>query len=101
MVAQIPVPPVEFRDGRSIPMVCPRSAFPEFRLTVLIMYALQLGFGVGTAWMDKKKADRTDIDTDLIEAIKKAIKMGYRHFDGAQGLLFTAYKLRSIIEDAC
>ncbi|KAH0537828.1 hypothetical protein FGG08_005441 [Glutinoglossum americanum] len=60
MAARYPIPTLRLRDGHSIPA---------------------LGFGIGTAWIDGKK---TEINRKLVEAIKTAIKLGYRHFDTAE-----------------
>ena len=42
----------------------------------------QLGYGTGTAWY--KKDDSAPLDQALIGATKKAIEVGYTHFDGAE-----------------
>jgi diketogulonate reductase-like aldo/keto reductase len=62
-----PVPALKLNDGASIPM---------------------LAYGIGTA-QAKRNADESEVDRSLVEVIKIAIKMGYRHFDGADGMLLT------------
>jgi hypothetical protein len=57
-----PVPALKLNDGASIPM---------------------LAYGTGTAW-SKRSAPEEQVDRDLVEGIKTAIKMGYRHFDCAE-----------------
>lgn len=43
----------------------------------------QLGYGTGTAWF--KRGDGPDeVDRNLIESAKTAIKLGYHHLDGAE-----------------
>ncbi|KAE8381845.1 NADP-dependent oxidoreductase domain-containing protein [Aspergillus bertholletiae] len=41
-----------------------------------------LGYGTGTAWF-KKTADDS-INRELVESIKTAVRLGYRHLDGAE-----------------
>ncbi|KAH8435074.1 aldo/keto reductase [Aspergillus melleus] len=41
-----------------------------------------LGYGTGTAWY--KSAEDTAINRDLVESIKTALRLGYRHLDGAE-----------------
>ncbi|KAI9042409.1 aldo/keto reductase [Aspergillus affinis] len=41
-----------------------------------------LGYGTGTAWY--KSAGDTSINRDLVESVKTAIRLGYRHLDGAE-----------------
>ncbi|PLB49855.1 aldo/keto reductase family protein [Aspergillus steynii IBT 23096] len=41
-----------------------------------------LGYGTGTAWY--KSAGDTAINRGLVESIKTAIRLGYRHLDGAE-----------------
>ena len=43
---------------------------------------LQLGYGTGTAWHKTNADDATD--QKLIDAVKKAIELGYMHLDGAE-----------------
>lgn len=42
----------------------------------------QLGYGTGTAWY--KQAGDDSVNRELVEAIKTAIRLGYRHLDGAE-----------------
>ena len=58
-----PVPALKLNDGSSLPMIA---------------------YGTGTAW-SKRSIPETEVDKDLVEGIKTAIKMGYRHFDCADG----------------
>ncbi|BCR85926.1 aldo/keto reductase [Aspergillus chevalieri] len=41
-----------------------------------------LAYGTGTAWY--KSSSDNSINRDLVEAIKTAIRLGYRHLDGAE-----------------
>ncbi|KAK5676441.1 hypothetical protein LTS12_029504 [Elasticomyces elasticus] len=41
-----------------------------------------LAYGTGTAWY--KPGDNSTVNRDLVEAIKTAIRLGYRHLDGAE-----------------
>lgn len=43
---------------------------------------IQLGYGTGTAWY-KTERD-SDMNRELIEAIKTAMTLGYSHLDGAE-----------------
>ena len=42
------------------------------------------GYGTGTAWY--KQGDESKIDQGCIDATKTAIKLGYYHLDGAEGM---------------
>ena len=42
---------------------------------------MQLAYGTGTAWY---KAGASDINQELVESVKTAIKLGYHHLDGAE-----------------
>lgn len=55
------IPSLTMSDGHRIPM---------------------LGYGTGTAWF-KRSGDQS-IDRELVESVKKAIALGYRHLDGAE-----------------
>lgn len=41
-----------------------------------------LAYGTGTAWY--KTDNKSTVNRDLVEAIKTAIRLGYRHLDGAE-----------------
>lgn len=41
----------------------------------------QLGYGTGTAWY---KTTDSDINRELVDAAKTAVKLGYHHLDGAE-----------------
>lgn len=58
-----PIPNLKLNDGTSMPM---------------------LAYGTGTAWY--KKGDESVIDRALVEGVKTAIKLGYTHLDGAEGI---------------
>lgn len=62
----ITIPNLKLNDGNSIPM---------------------LGFGTGTAWY--KTSDDGKIDQATIDAVKTAIKLGYTHLDGAEGMHYS------------
>ena len=47
----------------------------------MLLTYFKIGYGTGTAWI-KKNDDAPD--RSLVEAIKVAIKAGYRHIDGAE-----------------
>ena len=75
-------------DGHRIPMVRERNQigpaarrWARHRLTWAFVH--QLGYGTGTAWF-KRSGDQS-IDRELVESVKKAIALGYRHLDGAEG----------------
>lgn len=57
------LPVLKLNDGTSIPM---------------------LGYGIGSAWF-KANGPEEQIDRTLVDAIKKALELGYRHFDNAEG----------------
>jgi len=42
-----------------------------------------MGYGTGSSWF-KQEGD-TGFDRNLVEAVKTAIRVGYRHIDGAEG----------------
>lgn len=54
---------------------------PSVKLTADVSIPV-LGYGTGTA--RSKGADDTEIDRELVETIKSAIKLGYYHLDGAE-----------------
>lgn len=58
------------------------SAQTHHALNYRVTDCPQLGYGTGTAWY-KKSAD-AGVNRDLVEAIKTAIRLGYRHLDGAE-----------------
>lgn len=41
-----------------------------------------MAYGTGTAWY--KRAGDPEINRELVESIKTAIKLGYHHLDGAE-----------------
>ncbi|KAL5121480.1 hypothetical protein ACEQ8H_000552 [Pleosporales sp. CAS-2024a] len=55
------IPNLKLNDGNSIPM---------------------LGYGTGTAWF--KKGEESKTDPAVCDGVKTAIKLGYRHLDGAE-----------------
>ncbi|KAJ0423819.1 NADP-dependent oxidoreductase domain-containing protein [Aspergillus carlsbadensis] len=55
------IPSTHLKDGTPIPVI---------------------GYGTGTAWF-KRKGDN-DVNRELVESIKSAIKLGYHHLDGAE-----------------
>jgi diketogulonate reductase-like aldo/keto reductase len=57
-----PIPELKLNDGTSIPMIA---------------------YGTGTAW-SKRSESEAEVDRDIVEGIKLAIKIGYRHFDCAE-----------------
>jgi predicted aldo/keto reductase-like oxidoreductase len=59
----VTIPNLKLNDGASMPM---------------------LGYGTGTAWF--KTGDESKIDQNIIDAVKMAIKLGYTHLDGAEGM---------------
>jgi hypothetical protein len=74
-----PVPALKLNDGSSLPMI---------------------GYGTGTAW-SKRNLPETEVDRSLVEGIKIAIKMGYRHFDCADGetkIIISLYLLNSSLQ---
>ena len=58
---QTEIPSLKLNDGTSIPM---------------------LAYGAGTAWF--KGYGKTEVNRNLVEAVKTAIKLGYHHLDGAE-----------------
>ncbi|KAK1146243.1 hypothetical protein N8T08_003333 [Aspergillus melleus] len=60
-------------------MACPSNVHVKLNDAVSIPI---LGYGTGTAWY--KSAGDTAINRDLVESIKTAIRLGYRHLDGAE-----------------
>jgi diketogulonate reductase-like aldo/keto reductase len=61
-----PIPTLKLKDGTSVPM---------------------LAYGTGTA-QSKRNVPETEVSRELVDAIKLAIKMGYRHFDCADSAYF-------------
>ncbi|KAJ5092676.1 hypothetical protein N7456_008537 [Penicillium angulare] len=61
MASTIDIPTIKLRNGTEIPT---------------------LGYGTGTAWY--KKSGDTELDRNLIDSAKNAIKLGYNHLDGAE-----------------
>ncbi|KAI9863848.1 MAG: hypothetical protein M1813_003500 [Trichoglossum hirsutum] len=61
MAAHVPIPTLKLNDGHSIPI---------------------FGYGLGTTWA--KRGDEGDLDRALVEAVKTAIGLGYKHLDGAE-----------------
>jgi hypothetical protein len=58
----VTIPALKLNDGTSIPM---------------------LGYGVGTAWGKKEIGP---VDQAIIDGVKTAVKLGYYHLDGAEGM---------------
>lgn len=48
----------------------------------LLLTSIQAGYGTGTALFKPRNLDQ--IDEKTLSAIKSAIKLGYRHLDGAE-----------------
>ncbi|ODM15521.1 hypothetical protein SI65_09124 [Aspergillus cristatus] len=72
---------VKLNDQISIPIVgtpLPHISKPPTNTT----QHNQLAYGTGTAWY--KSSGDNSINRDLVEAIKTAIRLGYRHLDGAE-----------------
>ncbi|KAJ5272864.1 hypothetical protein N7478_007989 [Penicillium angulare] len=61
MASTIDIPTIKLRNGTEIPT---------------------LGYGTGTAWY--KKSGDIELDRNLIDSAKNAIKLGYNHLDGAE-----------------
>jgi hypothetical protein len=57
-----PIPTVKLNDGTSMPMIA---------------------YGTGTAW-SKGRRPGSDIDRALVDSVKLALAMGYRHIDCAE-----------------
>jgi hypothetical protein len=57
-----PIPSLKLNDGNSMPMIA---------------------YGTGTAW-SKGRRPGTEVDRALVESIKSALEMGYRHIDCAE-----------------
>jgi ABC-type tungstate transport system permease subunit len=57
-----PIPELKLNDGTSIPMIA---------------------YGTGTA-LSKRRGGEADVDREIVESVKIAIKTGYRHFDCAE-----------------
>jgi predicted aldo/keto reductase-like oxidoreductase len=68
----ITIPSLKLNDGTAMPM---------------------LGYGTGTAWF--KKGEESKIDQAIIDAVKMAIKQGYTHLDGAEGMSDPALAMQS------
>lgn len=66
-------------------LACPSSSIV---LDIGLQYSSvpQLGYGTGTAWY--KAGDDGKIDRATVDAVKLAIKLGYYHLDGAEGLSY-------------
>ncbi|KAF1961506.1 aldo-keto reductase family 1 member C13 [Byssothecium circinans] len=56
-----PIPSLKLNDGTSMPM---------------------LGYGTGTAWY--KQGEESKLDQAVVDGVKTAIKLEYRHLDGAE-----------------
>lgn len=59
----VTIPKLKLNDGNSMPM---------------------LAFGTGTSWF--KSGEESKVDQATIDAVKIAIKLGYTHLDGAEGI---------------
>jgi diketogulonate reductase-like aldo/keto reductase len=57
-----PIPELQLNDGNSMPMIA---------------------YGTGTAW-SKGRRPGSQVDRALVESIKLALGMGYRHIDCAE-----------------
>lgn len=71
-----PIPNLRLNDGTSIPM---------------------LAYGTGTAWY--KSGDESKLDQNCIDSAKSAVKLGYRHLDGAE-VYKTETELGVVIKDS-
>ncbi|KAI9886082.1 MAG: hypothetical protein M1823_002100 [Watsoniomyces obsoletus] len=43
-----------------------------------------LAYGTGTKWFKGSKSGEPSIDRTLVDSVKQAIELGYRHLDGAE-----------------
>ncbi len=89
------IPSITLNDGSSIPVVSIGHSFHTFYNLIALLLGViwfsienintnlltQLGYGTGTAWY--KKTD-SDINRELVDAAKTAVKLGYHHLDGAE-----------------
>jgi hypothetical protein len=83
MAAHVPIPTLKLNDGHSIPIVCsPRTKLPILSQSAKKHSQKQFGYGLGTTWA--KRGDEGDLDRALVEAVKTAIGLGYKHLDGAE-----------------
>ena len=57
-----PIPSLQLNDGNSMPMIA---------------------FGTGTAW-SKGRRPGNEVDRSLVDGIKLALGMGYKHIDCAE-----------------
>lgn len=53
-----------------------------------------LAFGVGTLWFEES---RQDISRKIVNGIKTALEVGYRHIDSAQSKPLTRYGLLLVL----
>ncbi|KAF7719206.1 Uncharacterized protein PECH_008264 [Penicillium ucsense] len=63
MASSQTIPSTKLNDGSEMPM---------------------LGYGTGTAWFKKSESILGSLDSNLVEATKTAVGLGYHHLDGAE-----------------
>lgn len=81
---------IKLNDGNEIPVVS--SIFKSRVKNAAFLTLGQLGYGLGTArYKDDPSAP---IDKELVKTVVMAIKAGYYHLDGAQGILYLLSPLK-------
>ncbi|EXJ79529.1 hypothetical protein A1O3_07808 [Capronia epimyces CBS 606.96] len=68
-------------SGSTIPVVYIIDSFRTLPILIVLALASKIGYGTGTTWF---KDSATGIDRAGVETFKKAISLGYRHFDTAE-----------------
>jgi hypothetical protein len=64
-----PIPTLKLNDGNEIPIIA---------------------YGTGTA-LSKSKRPQAEVDRALVDSIKSAVEMGYRHIDCAESALVVIF----------